>query len=233
MRNRGRDEPARHFRIPDHRPTTNLLTGTANTRVSIPPGGVQTFLLAFAPSAPQMSANVQIGYDCAGLEPAAALVGINTVLLTFDANPVPDMIAIGDTSSHDGFARIPGPTGTGFLVTAAINIGAAAALTARVRPQDSTAPYNPAQPAGSAIILSVNICESFPSGPQAGQCKAAATPTVTRTFNNNETSTFTVFLTGSGQALPPIPQTNRIIFEFVDAGGGNVRGSTSTAVTTQ
>jgi hypothetical protein len=53
---------------------------------------------------------------------------------------------------------------------------------------------------------------------------------VTRTFDHNETATFTVFLKATG-TIPPDFANNRVLLEFVDT-GGVVRGSTSAAVAT-
>ena len=199
-------------------PATNQLTGTANTPVSIPAGQSQTFLLAFTPTAPFVSADVQFVYVCTGMPSVVPIVGINSLRLTFDANPVPDMIAIGLTSPNDGYAHTGGVGGTGIFAVAAVNIGVTANLTARLRVLDPATP------------LTALLCETFSSGPTAGQCKATQSATVNRTVNQNETTTWTAFVTSTG----PIAQDaahNRIFFEFID-GGGVVRGSTSTAVTT-
>jgi streptogramin lyase len=199
-------------------PATNLLTGSPNTRVSIPAHGVQTFLMAFAANAPQYSINVQIGYACTGADATATIVGVNTLLLTFDANPVADMIAVGLTPSNDGFSHIPGVSGTGIFVTAATNIGVSKQLTARARFLDAST---------QATTL---VCETFSSGPQLGQCKATPSATVTRTINTNENTTWTAFITATG-TIPADPAKHRAIFQFED--GPAIRGSTSTAVTTQ
>jgi virginiamycin B lyase len=198
-------------------PNTNQLTGLPNVRVPIPAGGLQTYLVAFSANAPFVSTNVVLGFDCSSVDAVATIVGVNTLLLTFDANPVPDMIAVGLTPSNDGYSRIPGVNGTGIFVIAATDIGIAASLTARVKTLNATP-------------LTATICETNPSGPQVGQCKAPPAPTVTRTINQNENTTWTAFLS----ATAPIAQDaarSRVFFEFVDA-NGIVRGSTSTAVTT-
>jgi hypothetical protein len=50
-------------------------------------------------------------------------------------------------------------------------------------------------------------------------------------FRDFRRATWAVFLAANG-AVNPDPANNRVFFEFVDS-GGTVRGSTSTAVTTQ
>jgi len=198
-------------------PVTNRLTGTVNTRVSIPAGGLQTFVVAFKVNAPYVPpTNVLLGYDCDGVPAAASITGVNTLLLTFADTPVADMIAVGVTPSGDGFARTGGPTGTGVFAVATTNVGAAAQLTGRVRLADSSLP------------LIAAICET---NSQTGICKATPAATVVATMSQNETATFTAFLNATG-TIPADPAKNRAVFEFLDE-NGVVRGSTSTAVTTQ
>jgi virginiamycin B lyase len=197
-------------------PITNMLTGTPNTRAPIAGGGLQTYLVAFSANAPFVPTDVTLGYDCDNVEAVATIVGVNTVLLTFSATPVPDMIAVGLTPSNDGYSRTGGASGTGIFVIAATNIGAGGQLTARVRLSDSTLP------------LTATVCQT---NPNTGQCLAPPQPSVTTTINTDQNTTWTAFLTAGG----PIAQDaahNRVFFEFVDS-TGIVRGSTSTAVTSQ
>jgi virginiamycin B lyase len=197
-------------------PATNQLIGTPNTRVPIAAGATQSYLIAFTPNAPFVSTNVTVGYDCDNVEAVATIVGVNTLLLTFSAVPVPDMITVGVTHSNDGYAHTGGTSGTGLFATAATNIGASGQLTARVRLSDA------------ALPLTVTICQTDPS---TGQCLAPPSATVTTTIAANQNTTWTAFLKASG-AVAQDPAKNRVYFEFVDS-SGVVRGSTSTAVTTQ
>ena len=196
-------------------PTTNVLTGSPNTPAPIAAGGSQSFLVAYGASAPQVSINAALGFSCAGVNAAPTLVGVDTLVLAFDANPVPDMIAVGLTPSNDGFSHTGGVGGTGLFAVAASNIGAATSLTARARLLNASTP------------LTTFVCET---DPVSGQCKAAPAATVTRTINQNENSTWSAFLQATA-TIAPDPAHARVMFEFVDA-GGVVRGSTSTAVTT-
>jgi virginiamycin B lyase len=205
------------FSFQETDPATNMLIGSPNQRVSIPPGGAQTFLVSFQPNAPYVSTEIPLGYDCTGFAAASTIVGVNTVLLTFDANPVADMIAVGLTPSNDGYSRIPGVGNTGIFVIASTNIGVTSSLTARARFLDPS------------THATVTICETNSNGTQVGQCKATASPTVTRTINQNENTTWTAFITATGD-IPQDPAKNRVIFQFEESNG--VRGSTSTAVTT-
>jgi virginiamycin B lyase len=197
-------------------PATNALIGAPNTSVPLSASGLQTSLIAILAGAPYPSADVQFTFICDGFAAAAPIVGVNTLLLTFDANPVPDMIAVGLTPSNDGFAHTGGNGGTGLFVIASDNIGLSASLTARARLS------NPSLP------ITATVCQTNPS---TAACLATPSATVTATINNNQTSTWAAFLTASG-TVNPDPAANRVFFEFVDS-GGIVRGSTSTAVTTQ
>jgi hypothetical protein len=196
--------------------TTNLLSGTANTRVSIAAGGSQSFLISFLANSPMISSDVVLEYSCSGIDAARTIVGVNTLRLTIDANPVPDMIAVGLTPTNDGYAHTGGPGGTGLFVLATTNIGITAPLTARVRLSNA------------ALPLTATVCQTNST---TGACLAPAAATVTATINQNSNATWAAFLQAGG-AIPLDAAQNRVFFEFVDA-NGVVRGSTSTGVTTQ
>ena len=104
-------------------PSNNALTGSANTPANIPAHGLQTFVIAITANGAFTPTNVQLGYSCVGAPAAATITGLNSVLLTFDNNPVADMIAVGLTPSNDGFARTGGPSGIGLFAIASSNIG--------------------------------------------------------------------------------------------------------------
>lgn len=196
---------------------TNALAGAPNTSVPISAHGLQTFVIAYKAATAYPSADVQFYFICDNTAAAAPISGVNTLQLTFDANAVADMIAVGLTPSNDGFAHTGGPNGIGLFAVATTNIGLATPLTARIRLSDSNMP------------ITATICET---NAQA-QCKAPPAATVARSYATNEAATFSIFLQASG-ALPPDPAKYRAFVEFVDSGGvGVVRGSTSTAVTTQ
>jgi virginiamycin B lyase len=197
-------------------PATNQLTGTPNTRVPIAAGVTQSYLVAFTPNAPVVPTNVVLGYDCDNIDAVGTIVGVNTLLLTFSATPVPDVIAVGLTPSNDGYSHTGGNSGTGIFVIAAMNIGASGHLTAQVMLSNSTMP------------LTATVCQT---NPNTGQCLAPPTASVTTTIGADQNTTWTAFLTASG-AIAQDAANNRVFFEFVD-GSALVRGSTSTAVTTQ
>jgi phospholipase/lecithinase/hemolysin len=194
---------------------SNQLTGTTNAPVTIPAGGAQSFVIAFTPTTAAMSSrDVRFAFVCANTPTAVPLTGINTLQLTFDDNPVPDLIMIGGTPSGDGYARTGGPSGTGVLAASAVNIGAAGTMTVSARKLNAQMPLN------------IFICQTNPA---TAQCLAPPAPTVTLSVGSNQTTTWSVFLAATG-TIPENPATNRVFLEFSDATA--VRGSTSTAVTT-
>ena len=195
---------------------SNQLTGTPNTPASIPAGGAQSFLLAFQTTAAMPSTDVSFAYVCTNTAAAVPIVGINTIKLVFDTNPVADMITVGLTPSNDGFARTGGTSGSGLFVIASVNIGVSTSLTARTRITGTNTP------------LAATICQTDANN--GGACLSTPTTTVTTTIANNQITTWGAFLQASG-TIAADPAQFRVFFEFVDA-GGIVRGSTSTAVTT-
>jgi hypothetical protein len=197
-------------------PATNALTGTSNTNVSIAAGKSQSFLIAFTAAGPMPSTNVALGFSCVSSDIVPTIVGVNSLLMTFDANPVPDMIAVGLTPTNDGFSHTGGVGGTGVFAIASANIGATGQLTVRARLSDPTLP---------AVAT---VCQTDPT---SGACMAAPAATTNATVAQNQNSTWAAFIKASG-TIASDPAANRVFFEFVDQ-GGVVRGSTSTAVTTQ
>ena len=91
-------------------PATNAVTGTANTPVDIPAGGSQSFVIALTPHAPIAPTDVEFSFSVTTLR-VAKLTGINTLLFSASATPVPDIVALAATLSNDGIVNIPAPTG--------------------------------------------------------------------------------------------------------------------------
>src|SRR6266702_658723 len=61
-------------------PATNQVTGQPNTPVNIPAGGLQTFVIAFTPTAAFAATDVALNFACANTDPAPSLSGSNTLL---------------------------------------------------------------------------------------------------------------------------------------------------------
>jgi hypothetical protein len=197
---------------------TNQPIGNPNEPVDIPIRQRRSFVFGFVPNEAFNPVDVPLLFRCSNTTPAAIIVGLNTLLVSASQTPVPDLIAIGDTLSHDGIVNIPGTTGIGLFVTAAINIGAAATITATV------------DDGGRSLPLSLSICQTN-SG--TGQCINPATPSLAATVSvgQNQTVTFSVFASGTG-SVPFDPANNRLFLRLKDA-GGITRGATNVAVRTQ
>jgi hypothetical protein len=197
-------------------PATNALTGSPDTPADVPAGKPQTFVLSFAVNAPFYSTDTPIGFACSNVDAAQSVSGVNTVLLSGSATPVPDLVALAATPGNTGTMTITGTTGSAAFAVATVNVGAAGALTAT---PSATA---------SGLPLTLSICQTDPS---TGQCDAPPTPSVTATIAASATPTFAIFGTASA-AIPFAPAVNRVAVQFTDA-SGSVRGATSVAVQTQ
>jgi hypothetical protein len=196
--------------------STNQLTGTANAPVDIPGGSGQSFVFAITPTAAFAPTEVQLGFDCTNTDPASIILGLNTLLLSASAGPVPDIVALGATVNRNGIVDIPGTDGTGFFSVATVDVGASGEITV-------------AADAGSAVLpVNLFLCQTNPT---TGQCLASPTSTVTTQINANATPTFAVFVQGHG-TVPFDPANNRVFVRFKDA-AGVTRGATSVAVRTQ
>jgi hypothetical protein len=77
---------------------------------------------------------VALGFSCASFDIVPTIVGVNSLLMTLDANPIPDMVAVGLTPTNDGFSHTGGASGTGAFAIASVHTGATGQLTARARP---------------------------------------------------------------------------------------------------
>ena len=197
-------------------PSTNQVIGSANTPISVGAGAIQSFVIALTPTGPIAPTDVQFSFDCANTDPAPINVGLNTLLLSASATPVPDIVALAATLTNDGVVNIPGTTGTGAFAVATVNVGASGSITAS------------ADTGSASLPLNIFLCETNPA---TGQCISAIGPSVTTQINANATPTFAIFAQGNGN-VPFDPAGNRIFVRFKD-GGDITRGSTSVAVRTQ
>jgi hypothetical protein len=205
-----------NFTFQTTNPATNEITGTPNTPVDIPAHRLQTYVFAFAPTGLFAPTDVQFSFDCADTDPAPINVGLNTLLLSVSATPVPDIVALAATTTNNGIVNISGPSGSGAFAVATVNVGATGIITASADTASATLPVN------------ISLCQTNPA---TGQCISAIDNTVTTTINANATPTFGIFVQGNGN-VPFNPVANRIFVRFKD-GGGVTRGSTSVAVTTE
>jgi len=205
-----------NFQYQTTNPANNQVTGTPNTPVNIPAGGFQTFVIAFTPTGSFQPTDVALNFNCANTGSAPVVSGLNTLLLSASAGPVPDIVALGATVNRNGIVDIPGTNGTGFFSVATVNVGATGQITA------STDTGAASLPAG------ITLCQTNPA---TGVCLAIPGTSVTTQVNANATPTFAVFVEGHG-TVPFDPANNRVFMRFKD-GGGVTRGATSVAVRTQ
>ncbi len=196
-------------------PATNQPTGTPDTPATIPPGQLQTYVIAVTPTDPIEPTDVALNYTGTNTAPVAVLTGINTLLLSGSATPTPDIVALA-ASGDPGIVDIPGATGTGAFAVATVNVGASALITAM------------ADTGGVSLPVSIFLCQTNPS---TAQCITPLGTSVTAQINTGETPTFSIFVAGSG-TVDFNPATNRIFVRFQDV-GLVTRGSTSVAVRTQ
>jgi hypothetical protein len=194
-------------------PATNAVTGSPNTPVDIPAGASQSFVFALTPSAPVPPTDVQLRFACANSGPAIPAPGINTLLFSASATPVPDIVAVSATLGNDGIVNLSGTPRAGFFAVATANVGISGAITAS------------ADTGGTPLPVTLTICQTEPT---TGACLAPPRASVTTVISSGATSSFAVFVDGSG-AVPFDPAANRVFVRFRDA-GANTRGSTSVAV---
>jgi hypothetical protein len=197
-------------------PTTNALTGTANTPANIAAGQAQSFVVALTPTAAFAPTNVAFTFTCANApNPAASTVGVDTLNLSGSTTPVPDVVALA-ASSDPGYVDIPGATGTGVFAVATVNLGIDATITTTANTGSANLP------------VTLLLCQTDPT---SGACLAAPSASVATDIPPNATPTFGIFVTGSAP-VTDMPGVNRVFVTFTDA-GGTLRGETSVAVRTQ
>lgn len=194
-------------------PATNALTGSPNTPVDILDSASQTFLFAFTPTAPFAPTDVALNFDCTNTSPASSIPSVNTLLLSASSTPVPDIIAL---ATGTGILDLPASGGgNGAFAVATVNVGSTGSITASAN-------------TGSAMLpVTLNVCETNPS---TGACINPTSPaaTATTTIAGGATPTFAFFATAT-DTIPLDPANSRAFVEFRD-GGGIIRGSTSTAL---
>jgi hypothetical protein len=197
-------------------PATNQVIGFPNTPANIAAGAAQSFVFAIIPSAPIAPTDVQFSFDCADTDPAPINTGLNTLLLSASATPVPDIVALAATTTNDGIVNVPGTNGAAAFAVATVNVGASGTITAS------------ADTGSTVLPMAINLCETNPT---TGQCISTIGSTVITQINANATPTFGIFVQGNGNVSFD-PATNRIFVRFKDS-GNITRGSTSVAVRTQ
>lgn len=193
-------------------PTTNQPSGQPDVAVDIPADEARTFVLSFTPLEPIALTEVAVTFDCVNSLPASVIPGVNTLLLTASATPVPDVVALAMTIDGTGAVSVP-IRSTGPFAVATANLGAGAAITVSA----DTGPV--------ALPVTIDLCQTDPA---TGACLGGLAPELTVSIATGDTPTFGVFVTAAGP-VPLALDANRIFVRFTD-GAGVVRGSTSVAV---
>jgi len=197
--------------------TTNLPVGDRNTPVDIPAGGVATFIVFLQSSEDRTAEEFEFNVGCENTELANPTEGLNTLLFSSSPAEVPDLVALVATASNDGIVEIDMTSGNGAFALASVNVGAGEDM--RITLDTGAANQLPVQ---------LNLCETD----SAGQCiSGAPSPTVVTNIASDATPTFSVFVSAD-DSIDFRPELNRIFVRFRDP-DGEVRGSTSVAVTAQ
>jgi YVTN family beta-propeller protein len=197
-------------------PATNALTGAADMPVTIPGGnGVQSLLITLQGTSPFSAPGLPLDFGCAGVAPAAVVIGVDTADLAMSSSPVADIIALAATPTNNGIVAVPDGGAAAFAV-ASINVGVTASLTVSV------------DTGNAALPVAATLCQSNPS---TGQCLAPPAASVALSYAAGAVPTFSVFLQASG-TIAFAPASSRVFVRFKDAGGG-LHGSTSVAVETE
>ncbi|MEE2565844.1 beta strand repeat-containing protein [Hyphobacterium marinum] len=203
----------------------NEAVGDANPLFDLANGGGINFVLALTPSQATPAAGYlfqpQIACENADLAP---IEGVNSVLVSIGAAPVPDILSIGATPSADGVVRIP-ETGNriNFLSAAAVNIGvgdgSAGANEATVTASVDTG--------AASLPVTLEVCETAPTG---GCITPRGETEVTSVFAQNAAKFFAVFVRANGEETVPFnPASARVFLRFADASGA-IRSVTSAAI---
>jgi hypothetical protein len=193
---------------------TNTPTGSPNQPANIPSNGSQSFVFAVTPTNTFNPTDVAFNMSCSNSSaPAPTTTGLNTLLLSSSSTPTPDIVTLTATASGDGYVHVSG--GAGAFAVATTNVGVSGPLTAS------------ADTGTVSLPVSLSVCQTNPS---TGACLASPQPQVQLTIGANQTPTFAVF-TFTQSTIANDPANNRVFIRFRDI-GGNTRGSSSVAVTT-
>jgi hypothetical protein len=174
------------------------------------------YVIAMTPTAPFDPTEVGFTFARTNADPAPVLPGIDTLLLSASATPVPDIVALAATASNDEIANLGAVSHIGAFAVATVNVGAGGAITAS------------ADTGGKPVPVTVALCQTDPG---SGQCLSGPADRVTTQIAANATPTFAIFITATA-AVPFDPAHNRVFVRFTDA-GGVTRGATSVAVRMQ
>lgn len=109
----------------DFTPTdeNNAIAGPMNTRVDIPAGAAQGFVIAVTPKSLSDGAVLPLEFDCANAEAAPNFVDVNGYTQIATHLPTPEPIVITATPNGDGIVRLDPYGHNSFFTVAVVNIG--------------------------------------------------------------------------------------------------------------
>ena len=182
-------------------PATNLPIGVPNAPSDHRCGWGANLYFAITPSQ-IFSQDIPLVFQCSNTpNPAQSVAELNTFLLTVSSTPIPDMLSIAETFTHDANVVINGTSGVGVMVAASVDIGAAGTVV--FTPSDTPIGQLPRN-----LPLSLFICQTDSSGNCINPTTLGTSSTVT--VANNQTVFFSVFAVGQGVNIPYDPANSRI-----------------------
>ena len=193
---------------------TNAVVGQPNQPVDIPAGGSQSFVFGITPNEALSATEVALRFQCANATDAASFVGLNTLLLSASATPVPDLIALAATTTRNGVMELT--NNNGFFTAATINVGSASTITVST------------DTGGTALPIILSLCQTNPATSACINPVVPNTEPVMVEIAEGDTPTFAVFASGD-ESIPLDPANSRVFIRFSDD-SGEVRGATSVAV---
>ncbi len=199
-------------------PATNALTGSADTPVDIPAGGLQTFLFTLQSASSWTAGDLVISADCENRRMGDVQPGVNTFDFISTNLQIADIVAVAATVKTPGVVELPSAGGSAAFAVATTNLGALSTVNVVVRAGSQ---------ANRAAIAALEFCRT---DPETGRCLTARSPSGSFLFGKHAQLTFAVFVRGQGE-LANRPGENRIFLDFSTPGGLRV-GSTSVAVMT-
>ncbi|MEE2527119.1 Ig-like domain-containing protein, partial [Hyphobacterium sp. HN65] len=203
----------------------NQVTGEPDPLFDIPAGGLLSFVIGLSPDEETSASGYEflpvISCENAGLDP---IVGVNSVFLTIEAAPTPDILSIGVTPSGDGIITIPSSGGVGFMAASAVNIGAGdgSAAPGEITLQTSV------DTGAVQLPASLEVCRIDADA----ICISPRGPSVTSIMGPNSPQFFAVFArdNSDGAGISLDPASARVFLRFADA-TGVIRSATSAAIT--
>lgn len=195
--------------------STNTIIGTPNTPTDIAAGATQSFVFGITANATFPQTDIPLVFSCASGEIVNPISGINTFLMSSSSTPTPDIVALAATASNDGVVRTEGINSTGAFAVSTVNVGAAGPIIASVDTGSASVP------------ASFSLCQTNAQG----DCQQPPSASVSASFNQNETGTFSIFVAAGATGIPLDPAITRAFVRFKSPSGDSY-GATSVAVTT-